>query len=159
MRSCTNYILGTFSCLFHNVAVWDAQHNTNHYLILGCLPGAAPAAHSHYLRKVTRSPIMPPSTLDRVSCMFAELQGGITSPPWREHHRQEWIWPETCSLINTRIVARRQMDQQSSRALNRTIKAGLQEHMCRRAAEVVSVVEPLFASDPPLIQEPWIQMW
>ena len=41
VRSQTDYILGTDSHLFQNVAVQDARHNTNHYLVLRYLCGAA----------------------------------------------------------------------------------------------------------------------
>ena len=34
VRSWTDYILGTESCLFQNIAVRDARHNTDHYLFL-----------------------------------------------------------------------------------------------------------------------------
>ena len=33
VRSWTDYILVTDSCLFQNIAVQDAQHNTDHYLV------------------------------------------------------------------------------------------------------------------------------
>ena len=46
VRSRTNYILGTDSCLLQNVAVRDTRNNTDHYTVLGCLCGSAPAAHS-----------------------------------------------------------------------------------------------------------------
>ena len=35
VRSQTNYILGTYSRMLQNVAVWYVQHNTNHYLVMG----------------------------------------------------------------------------------------------------------------------------
>ena len=37
VRSQTNYILGIDSFLSQNVAVRDARHNTDHYLLLWCL--------------------------------------------------------------------------------------------------------------------------
>ena len=40
VRSRTDYILGTDRRLFQNVAVQDPRHNTDHYMVLGCLPGA-----------------------------------------------------------------------------------------------------------------------
>ena len=40
-----NYIMGIYSRLFQNKAVQDARHNTDHYLVLVGLCGAAPAAH------------------------------------------------------------------------------------------------------------------
>ena len=35
VRSQTDYILGTYSRMFQNVAVRDTIHNTDHYLVLG----------------------------------------------------------------------------------------------------------------------------
>ena len=34
VRPQTDYILGTESHLFQNVAVWDVRHNTHHYMVL-----------------------------------------------------------------------------------------------------------------------------
>ena len=42
MRSRTDYILGTDSRLFRNVAVRDPRHNSDHYMFLGCLTSAPP---------------------------------------------------------------------------------------------------------------------
>ena len=74
MGSRTNYILSTDSRLFQNTAVRGARQNMDHYLVLGCLRGAAPAVHLHYLGKRTRFPIRPPATPDKADHMFAELQ-------------------------------------------------------------------------------------
>ena len=38
VRYRTDYILGTDRRLFRNVAVRDPQHNSDHYMVLGCLP-------------------------------------------------------------------------------------------------------------------------
>ena len=76
LSSRTNYILGTDSCLFLNVATQDARHNTDHYLVMGCLREAAPAVHSRYLSKRTRFPIRHPATPDRIDRKFDELRGG-----------------------------------------------------------------------------------
>ena len=135
VRSQTDYVLGIDSCLFQNVAVWNARNNTYHYLILGCLRGSAPAAHLRYLRRCTRLYSRPPATPDKADHMFDKLRWAIPRPPQQELPRQAWISPETWSLINTRIEARRRRDQQSSRALIRAIKAGIQGDRHRRADE------------------------
>ena len=31
VRSWTDFILGAYCCLFHNMAVWDPRNDTNHY--------------------------------------------------------------------------------------------------------------------------------
>ena len=40
VRSWTDYILGTDRRLFRNVSVRDPRHNSDHYMVLGCLPSA-----------------------------------------------------------------------------------------------------------------------
>ena len=40
VRSRTDYILGTDRRLFGNVSVWDPRHNSDHYMVLGCLHSA-----------------------------------------------------------------------------------------------------------------------
>ena len=42
VRSRTDYILGTDRRLFRNVTVRDPRHNSDHYMVLGCLPSAPP---------------------------------------------------------------------------------------------------------------------
>ena len=49
VHSQTHYILGIGHRLLQNVAVWDARHNTDHCLLMGCLHVAASALHSQYL--------------------------------------------------------------------------------------------------------------
>ena len=42
VQSWTDYILGTDRRFCRNVAVWDPRHNSDHYMVLGCLPSAPP---------------------------------------------------------------------------------------------------------------------
>ena len=42
VRSRTEYILGTDHCLFRNVAVREPWHNSDHYMVMGCLSSAPP---------------------------------------------------------------------------------------------------------------------
>ena len=81
VRSRTDYILGTDSCLFQNVVVWDVRRNIDHYLVLGCLRGANPATYLCYLGKRTCFPIRPLATPDKVDRMFAEIWGAIPNSP------------------------------------------------------------------------------
>ena len=48
VRSRTDYITGTDRRLFLNVAVRYPRHNTDHYLVLACLPGAPEAKMKRY---------------------------------------------------------------------------------------------------------------
>ena len=65
-------------------------------------------------------------TPDKADRMFDELRRAIPKPYRKERHCQAWISPETWSLIDTRMEARRQKDIRSSRALSRAIKAEIQ---------------------------------
>ena len=46
VRSRTDYILGTDLRLFWNVSIRDPRHNTNHYMVLGCLRSAPKREHT-----------------------------------------------------------------------------------------------------------------
>ena len=151
LRSRTNYILVTDCRQLQNVVVWDARHNTYHYLVLGFFRGPSPSAHLQYFRKCKCLPIKLLTTPDGVDRLFYELWGGMTNPHRLERLHQAWIFPETCRLIDTRIVALRNRYHQDSRALSCTIRASIQEERLRRAAEAGSTVEFLLTSYPPLI--------
>ena len=73
VRSQTDYILVTDIRLLQNTAVQDARQNTDHYLVLGCLHGDTPTAHSRYQGKRTRLPIRPLANLDKAYHMFSKL--------------------------------------------------------------------------------------
>ena len=45
----TDYILWTDLRLFGNVAVRDPWHNSDHYMVLGCLPSTSLTEHKRYL--------------------------------------------------------------------------------------------------------------
>ena len=49
VRSQTDYILGTDRRLFRNVSVRDPRHNSDHYMVLGCLPSASLSETKRYL--------------------------------------------------------------------------------------------------------------
>ena len=49
VRSRTDYILGTDRRLFRNVTVQDPRHNSDHYMVLGCLPSAPLSETKRYL--------------------------------------------------------------------------------------------------------------
>ena len=59
VRSQTDYILGTDRRLFNNVAVRDPRHNSDHYMVLGCLPSAPLSAMKRYLGGQKRWPVRP----------------------------------------------------------------------------------------------------
>ena len=46
-----DYILGTDRIFFQDVAVWDMQQKTEHYMVLGCLRGEPAKELAGYLQK------------------------------------------------------------------------------------------------------------
>ena len=50
VRSRMDYILGTDRSLFRNVSVRDPRHNTDHFMVVGCLRSALEREHARYIR-------------------------------------------------------------------------------------------------------------
>ena len=65
VRYRTDYILGTDFHLFWNVSVQDPRHNSDHYMVLGCLCITPLRKHSRYLGGHKRLPLRPPTTTTR----------------------------------------------------------------------------------------------
>ena len=61
VRSRTDCILGTDRRLFKNVAFRYPRHNTDHYMVLGCLPGAPLATTRQYRGGRRQWPVPPPA--------------------------------------------------------------------------------------------------
>ena len=91
MHPKTDYILGIDYCMIQNVTVRNERHNTDHYLVMGCLHGAVPSGHSHYLGKRKSFPLKPPKTPGGVNRLLTELQGDTPKPPQQERLPQAWI--------------------------------------------------------------------
>ena len=60
VRSRTDYILGMDHRLFGNVSVQDPRHNSDHYMVLGCLRSTSLKEHAQYLGGNKETP--PPPT-------------------------------------------------------------------------------------------------
>ena len=69
----TDYILGADRRLFVHVSVWDPRHNSDHYMILGCLHSATLRKHTKYLGRSTWIPLRPLTTPTREDGLFAAL--------------------------------------------------------------------------------------
>ena len=48
VRSRTDYLLGTDKSLFRNVSVRDPRHNTDHFMVVGCLRSVPERDHARY---------------------------------------------------------------------------------------------------------------
>ena len=85
VQSQTNYILGTDRCLFLNVSVWDPRHNSDNYMVLGCLNNASLSEHNRYLGGRKRLPLRPPTKQTREDRIFESLQRAVPKPQAREY--------------------------------------------------------------------------
>ena len=124
VRSWTNYILGIYQRLLMNVALQDSRHNTDHYLVLGCLRGAPLAKHSHYLANKKRFPLKPPKIREdstvwewrskgeipihlggNISAMYgSHLRPGALSKPGLRHTKAGTVWwKPTCPGKRTTV--------------------------------------------------------
>ena len=163
MRSRTDNIQGKDSRLFRNVAVRDPRHNSDYYMVLGCLPSAPPTEHKRYLGGRKRWPVRPPQEPKRTDQLFAALRRAVPREQPREARRNAWISESTWRLIDERVSARRdpQYGQAYRRRLGKAIQKSLATDRRRRAYEAGAEVEALVKADPPLIQEAWycLQGW
>ena len=107
VRSQTDYILGTDRRLFRNLAIWDPRHNSDHYMVLGCLRSAPLREHTLYLWCLARLPLRPPTTPTRKDGLFVALRRAIPKPKSREARKNTWISADTWRLIDERVSARR----------------------------------------------------
>ena len=127
VRSRTDYILVTDRRLFKNVAVRDPRHNTDHNMVLGCLPGAPLEATRRYQGGRKRWPVRPPAEPSRTDTLFAALQRTVPKPAPQKATRNAWILAETWRLIDERVSTRRdpRYGQADRRRLGKDIKKSL----------------------------------
>ena len=95
VRSRTDYILGTDRHLFCNVFVRDPRHNTNHYMVLGCLRSAPEREHARYLLGCKQMPLRPPAEPTQEDGIFAALWRAVPKPHAREMRKNGWISEDT----------------------------------------------------------------
>ena len=149
--------------LFKNVAVRDPRHNTDHYMVLGCLTSAPLLATKRYLGGRKRWPVRPPTEPSRTDTLFAALRRAVPKPAPREARQNAWISAETWRLIDERVSTRQdpRYGQADMQRLGKEIRKSLAKDRSRRTEEAGAAVEALMKADPPLIQEAWhrLQGW
>ena len=106
VRSRTDYILGTDRRVFQNLAVRDPRHNTDHYIVLGCLPGAPLATTQQYQGGRRRWLVPPPAAPSRMDTLFASLRRAVPKTAPREARRNAWILAETWRLVDEKVATR-----------------------------------------------------
>ena len=107
VRSWTDDLLGTDRRLFRNVSVRDPRHNTDHFMVVGCLRSAPARAHARYIKGTRKMPLRPPMELTREDGIFETLRRAVPKPHEREKHKNVWIAEETWRLVDERVSARR----------------------------------------------------
>ena len=153
--SWTDYILGIDLCLLWNISVRDPRHNSDHYLVLGCLHSAHLREHSEYLGRRKRLPLRPPTNPTREDGLFTDLWRSVPNPKARDARKNAWIPEDTGILVDKRLSIRQDMerDQLLTCRLGRAIAANLKGYKRRRTEEAGEEVEKILGSDPPLHRE------
>ena len=84
VRSRTDYILGKDQSLYRNVSVRDPRHNTDHFMVVGCLRSALAREHAKYLTGRKKLLLQPPTKPTREDGIFAALRRAVPKPHARE---------------------------------------------------------------------------
>ena len=137
VRSQTDYILGIDRRLFGNVSVRDPRQNSDHYMVLVCLPSTSLTEHKRYLGGRKKWPLRPLTKPTREDEAFASLQRAVPKAKAQEARRNTLISKETWRLVDERVSARQDSEkgQALNRRLGRAIKASLAADQRRRADE------------------------
>ena len=143
-----------------NVAIRDPRHNSDHYMVLGCLPSAPLLDTEWYLGGRKRWPVRPPTEPSRQDTLFATLRRAVPKTKPREARQNAWISAETWQLIDERVSTHQdpRYGQADRRRMGKAITASLAQDRRRRAEEAGAEVEALMKADPPLIQEAWYRL-
>ena len=80
VRYRTDYILGTEQSLFQNVSIRDPQHNTDHFMVVGCLRSAPAREHAKYLTGKKKLLLQPQTQHMREDGIFAALRRAVPKP-------------------------------------------------------------------------------
>ena len=156
VRSHTDYLLGTDRSLFRNVSVRDPRHNTDHFIVVGCLRSALEQEHTRYITGRRKLPLRPPTEQTREDGIFVALRRAMPKPHGRDRHKNEWISEETWRLVDERVSAQRGTGVHARiRRLGRAIRAILQGDRKRRVEIAVQEVETLLGEDPSNTKETW----
>ena len=87
------------------MSVRDPRHNTDHYMVLGCLHSAPKREHAKYLLGYKKLPLRPPAEPRRENGIFAVLRRAVPKPHAREKRKNGWISEDTWRLVDERVSA------------------------------------------------------
>ena len=136
--------------IFWNFSVQDPRHNSDHYLVLGCLRSSPLREHSEYLRRNKRLPLRPSATLIREDEILASLQRAVLKPQAWDARKNAWILEATQRLVKERFSTCQDPTKYQSliQRLGRTITAVLNGYRKWSAEEAGEEVEKLLGSEP-----------
>ena len=139
--------------MFLNVAVQDHRHNSNHYMVLGCLHGITLREYQLYFGLCMRLPLYLPKQLSREYSLFSSLRKVVPNTSARERAHASWILEEAWRVINARVSFWRSpyRFQRCVLYIGRQVKLLLDAYRQRRETELGTVVETLLAYDPPVV--------
>ena len=150
VRYRTDYLLGTDRSLFRNVSVQYPRHNTDHFMVVGCLRSALAREHACYIKGRRKMLLRPPTEPTREDGIFEALRRAVPKPHKRGKHKNAWISEETWRLVNERVSARMvKRVRVRIRRLGRDIHASLQGDRKRGVETAGTDVESLLGGDPP----------
>ena len=86
-----DYLLGTDCRLFWNVSVRYPRHNSDHYMVLGCLRSSPLREHSKYLGGRKRPPLQPLTTPTWEDGIFKALRRYVSKPQAQYARKNAWI--------------------------------------------------------------------
>ena len=156
VRSRIDYILGKDCLLFWNVSVWDPRHNTDHYIVLGCLCSAPEREHTKYLTERKRLPLRPPSDSTQEDGIFATPRRAVPKPHARDSRKNGWISEDTWRLVDKRVSLRRNTRYQTRIwRLSLAITASLKGDRRRIVETSGEDMEALLGADLPMPREAW----
>ena len=115
----------------------NPKHNSDHYMIMGCLHSSLLREHARYpvwRKRLTLRPLTAPTREDKI---FAALRRAVPKLLVRESRKNAWILAATWRLVDKRVSARRDLanDQSLIWRLGRAINASLRDDKRRRSEE------------------------
>ena len=132
------------------MSVREPRHNTDNYMVFGCLRSAPEREHAKYLSGRKKLPLQPPAEPTREDGIFADLRRAAPKPHARERRMNDWIYEDTWRIVDKRVSARRGMRVQARiRRLSQAIAARLKNERKRRVETAGEEVETLLGADPP----------
>ena len=103
VKSWADCILGTYRHLFQNLSSRYPRHNTDKYMILGCLSGTTLRDNQQYLIWCMWIPLCPPKTSILEDTILMDLKRSVPKPSVSQKQRASFIYEETWQFFDARL--------------------------------------------------------